>query len=89
MRVSAPSNLPVNTDGSVDLDAWVAALCRWRGHLDGARIRKALTRLREGFNGSYLQSGMELAELVASMQMDTTSVLAALFYRPGAARRHL
>ena len=82
MRASAPSNLPVNTDGSVDLDAWVAALCRWRGHLDGARIRKALTRLREGFNGSYLQSGMELAELVASMQMDTTSVLAALFYRP-------
>ena len=82
MRASAPSNLPVNTDGSIDLHAWVAGLCQGRGHLDDARILSVATRLRDGFNGEHLRCGMELAELVASMQMDTTSVLAGLFYRP-------
>ena len=85
MLASAASDLPVNTDGSVDLNAWVEHLCDGRAHLDKARILLAAERLRDGFNGDHLLSGVELAELVAAMQMDTTSVLAALFYR--AARR--
>ena len=82
MRASAPSDLPVKSDGSIDPSAWVEELCRGRGHLDDARILKAAIRLCDGFNGHHLRSGMELAALVASMQMDTASVLAALFYLP-------
>lgn len=82
MRSSAPTNQPAETHGPADLQGWTDSLCRGRTHLDKDRILLAAARLRDDFNGDYLSSGMELAELVADMQMDTTSVLAALFYRP-------
>ena len=82
MRAAARQNMPVHADGSIDLTAWARSLCRGRGHLDEGRIRGAARKLRDGFDGDHLPSGMELAELVAAMQMDTASVLAALFYRP-------
>ena len=72
----------MGTGGSVDLRAWAEGLCSDREHLDAARILGAATRLRDGFDAGHLASGLELAELVASMQMDTASVLAALYYRP-------
>ncbi len=82
MRAGAHGNVPLHTDGSVDLHAWVEHLCRGRSYLDNSCILQAARGLRERFNGDYLPSGIELAELVAAMQMDTTSVLAALFYQP-------
>ena len=82
MRASAPANMSVDTDGKIDLHAWVETLCRGREHLDAARMLAAATRLCDGVDGDHLSSGLELAELVASMQMDTASVLAALYYRP-------
>ena len=82
MRASALANVPVDSDGRIDLKAWVDSLCEGREHLDAARILPAATRLSDGFNGDHLRSGMELAELVAGMQMDTASVLAALYYGP-------
>ncbi len=82
MRASAPANTPVDTDGRIDLHAWVDSLCRGRQHLDAAGMLAAATRLRDRVDGDHLSSGLELAELVASMQMDTASVLAALYYRP-------
>lgn len=81
MRAGAPANMPVDTDGRIDLQAWTDGLCGGREHLDAARILAAATRLRDGFDGDRFASGLELAELVASMQMDTASVLAALYYR--------
>ena len=82
MRASAPANTPVDTDGRIDLRAWVDGLCRGREHLDAARMLAAATRLRDGVEDDHLSSGLELAELVAGMQMDAASVLAALYYRP-------
>ena len=82
MRAGAPANIAVDTDGRVDLKAWVGELCRGREHLDADAILNAATRLRDGFDSDRFSSGLELAGLVASMQMDTASVLAALFYRP-------
>ena len=87
MRAGARADMAVDNDGRVDLNAWVDSLCRGREHLDAAPMLAAATRLRDGVGGDHLPSGLELAELVASMQMDTASVLAALYYRP--ARRGL
>ncbi len=82
MRSSVPSNKPEKGGGPTDLDAWADSLCEGRPHLDKHRILAAAVLLRDDFDGAYLSSGLELGELVADMQMDTTSVLAALFYRP-------
>ena len=82
MRAGAPVNISLDAGGRVDLDAWVDNLCGGREHLDAAAILAAAARLRDGFGKDYFSSGLELADLVASMQMDTASVLAALFYRP-------
>ena len=82
MRAGAPANIPVDPDGSLDLQAWVGNLCRGREHLDSSGILAAAARLRAGFSSDHFSSGIELADLVASMQMDTASVLAALYYRP-------
>ncbi len=82
MRAGAPAIVAVDTNGKIHLNAWVDGLCRGRVHLDAAAILTAATRLRDEFDGSHLETGIELADLVASMQMDTASVLAALFYRP-------
>ena len=82
MRAGAPPNISLDTDGRIDLKAWVESLCQGRDHLDAAGILNAATRLRDGFSSDHLSNGMELADLVASMQMDTASVLAALYYLP-------
>ena len=82
MRAGAPVNISLDTDGRIDLEAWADSLCREREHLDAAAILDAATRLRDGFSSDHFSNGMELAALVASMQMDTASVLAALYYRP-------
>ena len=82
MRPGAPANPPFGVDGKVDLNVWVDGLCAGRDHLDRAQILTAATRLGDEFTEKHFDSGRELAELVASMKMDTVSVLAALFYRP-------
>ena len=82
MRQGTPANTPVGLDGRVDLAAWADALCAGRDHLDRAWILAAVTRLRDEFTGQHVDRGRALAELVADMNMDTASVLAALYYRP-------
>ena len=74
--------IPLDGEGRVDLKAWVESSCGGRGHLDASAIETAAARLRDEFGDAHFQGGLELAGLVASMQMDTASVLAALYYRP-------
>ena len=42
----------------------------------------AVYRLADGFPSIYLETGLELAALVAGMELDTEAVIAALFCRP-------
>ncbi len=80
--VNVLKDLPVNRDGSIALDDWSERLCVDRPYLDEAAILAAARFVGERWAESILLSGVELAELVASLHMDTTSVVAALFYRP-------
>ena len=70
--------------GEIDVQSWQKQICASYPALDPARIEKSLlyvhalpTRSEE-----YLEEGMELANLVASLNLDTPSVAAALVYRP-------
>lgn len=77
--VKVLNNAPVKADGSVALRSWVRQLCRGRAHLDAAKLLRAAQFLRSRFSRNHLLTGIELAELVACLQMDGASVLAALF----------
>ncbi len=80
--VNVLKDLPVNRDGSIALDDWSERLCVDRPYLDETAILAAARFVGGRWAESILLSGVELAELVASLHMDTTSVVAALFYRP-------
>ena len=77
--VKVLNSAPVKADGSVALRSWARQLCRGRAHLDEAKLLRAAQFLRSRFPRDRLLTGIELAELVACLQMDGASVLAALF----------
>jgi GTP pyrophosphokinase len=70
-------------DGRIDLNAWVNDLVAGHAQLDVPEIRRACDFVMGLDHGedSLLESGMEFAELAASLQLDTASVVAALVYR--------
>jgi len=71
-------------DGRIDVDAWVARLARSHGDLDVTAVADvcAFVRGLGDRSEAYLESGMELAELVSELRLDTASVVAAIAYRP-------
>lgn len=73
-----------SADGRIDIHGWVTALVEQHGDLDADAVRDACELVRGlGARGEdYLESGMELAELVSGLRLDTASVIAALAYRP-------
>jgi GTP pyrophosphokinase len=71
-------------DGRVDVDCWVEDLAARHDALDLATVRRAAAFVRElGPRGEeFLESGLELAELVSELRLGTAAVAAALTYRP-------
>ena len=61
---------------------WASDLCQRHPRLDEAAIRAAASQLDEDSLKAHRDAALELASLVASMEMDTASVLAALFHGP-------
>ncbi len=71
-------------DGRLDVEAWVLDLAARHGALDEDAVLRACRFVRGlGSRGEdYLESGVEMAELVSQLRLDTASVAAALSYRP-------
>ena len=80
--VRAALEVPVAENGDPDLGAWAQMLARRHRQLVAAEVQAGVHKLAEGFSPQQVQIGIELASLVADMEMDTTSVLAALFCHP-------
>jgi GTP pyrophosphokinase len=71
-------------DGSIDIPAWIDDLVGRHPHLDAAAIGAACT-LVAGLDHrvqTHLERGIELAEMVGELHLDSASVCAALTYRP-------
>ncbi len=79
-RVSFRRNTPQAAAGEAALAAWAQRLGQRHPRLDAAAILAAASQLEEDALQSHLDAALELAALVASMEMDTASVLAALFH---------
>jgi GTP pyrophosphokinase len=70
-------------DGSIDVSGWVTDLVSRHPHLQSASVQRAC-ELVGGLGEraeTHLERGIELAELVADLRLDTASVCAALLYR--------
>lgn len=82
--VKAVVGVPLGGDGGPDLGAWARRLARRHRQLAAAeaQIQAAVNKLAQDCSGRQVQIGMELAGLVADMELDATSVLAALFCHP-------
>jgi GTP pyrophosphokinase len=79
--VKVREDLPLDERGSLDVGRWTERLCERHRNLERARIERAVGIVARDYPDRYLQAGIELAELVAALNMDTASVLAALWYR--------
>lgn len=82
--VKAREETPRRQDGSIDTRSWTRTLTEKHRHLDADRVLGACEFVRSlPHRGvTYLENGIELAVLVADLKMDTSSVVAALAYRP-------
>ena len=64
------------------LGVWAHDLCQRHPRLDEAAVRAAVGQFDESALRAHHSAALALASLVASMEMDTASVLAALFHGP-------
>lgn len=71
-------------DGRIDVAGWIDDLAARYPGIQPAPVRHACILVSElpDRSETFLERGIELAELVAELRLDTASVCAALVYRP-------
>lgn len=91
--VKVREDQPLNADGSVNLDAWLANLNAPEAIKTSAQLKKAvylaqeLDTLAQAQNkqwyagASSLRTGLEMADILAELNADETTLLAAILFR--------
>ncbi len=78
--VKVRDEIPTHADGSLDLAAWAARVCDTHEHLDADGLIEVAQALQTHAQDLLVQ-GLELAELVADLNLDQASVCSGLIYR--------
>ena len=91
--VQVRADHPVNQDGTVNLDAWIERIqqrvplpepevlkqaCEWASELEEAASK---TEHRWANGASSYRTGLEMAEILADLKLDQSSLVAAVIYR--------
>ena len=91
--VQVRAQQPINTDGSVNLDAWLEHMATLDPGVDREGLqaacefaREAELQAKEGQNrwaenASSFRTGLEIAEILADLKLDQESLVAAIIYR--------
>ncbi|CAD5376355.1 (p)ppGpp synthetase I/GTP pyrophosphokinase [Pseudomonas sp. OF001] len=91
--VQVRAQQPVNTDGSINLEAWLDHILDVDPALDRDSLRKACEFAREveqqaiaaqniwAEGMSSFRTGLEIAEILADLKLDQESLVAAVLYR--------
>ncbi|MGI4840433.1 MAG: GTP diphosphokinase [Janthinobacterium lividum] len=91
--VQVRANQPINTDGSINLDAWLDHIVTVDLALDREALKKACEFAHQAeLNGNAakhswadgtacFQAGLEIAEILADLKLDQDSLVAAVVYR--------
>ncbi|MEE8077886.1 MAG: HD domain-containing protein, partial [Pseudomonadales bacterium] len=82
--VKVQDSIVRSAGGEIDIQSWQKQICTSYPDLDAACIERSLLYVRTlpAHREQFLEKGMELANLVASLNLDTASVAGALVYRP-------
>ena len=82
--VKVRDEVPRLADGSVDIAGWAGSVSAQYSHIDAAAVTGAceLVGAIADSGDRHLASGVELAQLVSELGMDTATVVAAIAYRP-------
>ncbi|MGV8917464.1 MAG: GTP diphosphokinase [Pseudomonas sp.] len=91
--VQVRTHQPINTDGSINLDAWLDHVVSVDLALDRQALKEACEFAREfeqqdnasknlwAEGTSSFQAGLEIAEILADLKLDQDSLIAAVIYR--------
>ncbi|AYC32150.1 GTP diphosphokinase [Pseudomonas cavernae] len=91
--VQVRAHQPINTDGSINLEAWLDHVISVDPALDRDALKEACEFAREAEQQanaaqnlwaegtSSFQAGLEIAEILADLKLDQESLVAALIYR--------
>ncbi len=91
--VQVRAHQPINTDGSINLDAWLDHIVSVDLVLDREVMKKACEFARQAEQNdkalknhwadgtSSFQTGLEIAEILADLKLDQDSLVAAVIYR--------
>lgn len=91
--VQVRANQPVNTDGSINLDAWLEHILSVDPAIEREPLREACEFAREAEQQaqaakniwadgtSSFQTGLEIAEILADLRLDQDTLMAAVIYR--------
>lgn len=91
--VQVRAQQPVNTDGSINLEAWLDHVLSLDPVLDRAVLKQACEFARDAEQQanaaqnlwaegtSSFQTGLEIAEILADLKLDQESLVAAVIYR--------
>lgn len=91
--VQVRAHQPINDDGSINLDAWVANVVRIDPALDARALKEACEFVREAEQQanavqhhwsegtSIFSAGLDIAEILADLKLDQDSLVAAVIYR--------
>ncbi|MDT4788913.1 GTP pyrophosphokinase [compost metagenome] len=91
--VQVRAQQPVNTDGSINLEAWLDHVISLDPVLDRAVLKEACEFARDAEpqaaaaqnrwaeGNSSFQTGLEIAEILADLKLDQESLVAAVIYR--------
>ncbi|MGH8375782.1 MAG: HD domain-containing protein, partial [Pseudomonas sp.] len=91
--VQVRAHQPINTDGSINLDAWLDHVVSVDLALDREALKAACEFARQAENKgntakhswadgtSSFQAGLEIAEILADLKLDQDSLVAAVIYR--------
>ncbi len=82
--VKVRDDIPRLANGAVDIAAWSSAVATDGHDIDAAVLANAarVTAAVPEAGERYLESGLEIGQLVVGLGMDTASVAAAIVYRP-------
>jgi GTP pyrophosphokinase len=91
--VQVRAHQPINTDGSVNLEAWLDHVMSMDPALDRAALKEACEFARQAEQqanaaqnlwvegASSFQTGLDIAEILADLKLDQDSLVAAVVYR--------
>ncbi len=79
--VRVRESLPRHADGAVNAQAWHALVCADHPQLDASSLQNGISLLADLPDSSWLEAGVDLAQLLVELRLDMDALVVGLAYR--------